>query len=72
MNNIYKLITNIISLLDFEKRAILATAEVQNNLHCPVSFHPGRDAQAPLEVMRVYLEAGGDKKRAVMSHLDRK
>lgn len=28
-------------LLDFEKRAIKATAEVQSVLGCGVSFHPG-------------------------------
>ena len=39
---------------------------------CPVSFHPGRDAAAPFEIMRIYMEAGGDPKKAIMSHLDRK
>uniref|UniRef100_A0A1B6KBM8 Phosphotriesterase-related protein n=2 Tax=Graphocephala atropunctata TaxID=36148 RepID=A0A1B6KBM8_9HEMI len=58
-------------ITDFERRAIVAAAEVQNSLHCAVSFHPGRDAQAPFEIMRIYLEAGGDKSRAIMSHLDR-
>lgn len=57
---------------DFEKRSILATAEVQSNLKCAVSFHPGRDSpNSPFEIMRIYLEAGGDAKKCVMSHLDR-
>ncbi|XP_033175888.1 phosphotriesterase-related protein isoform X1 [Bombus impatiens] len=55
----------------FEKRAIQATGEVQQQLKCPVSFHPGRDAAAPLEIMRIYQEAGGDAKKAILSHLDR-
>lgn len=59
-------------LLDFEKRAIEATAQVQAELGCPVSFHPGRDAKAPFEIVRLYLEAGGRADKCVMSHLDRK
>lgn len=43
---------------------------VQEHLKCPVSFHPGKNAKAPFEVMRIYLEAGGDPKKCVMSHLD--
>lgn len=58
---------------DFEKRSILAAAEVQSNLKCGVSFHPGRDSpNSPFEIMRIYLEAGGDASKCVMSHLDRK
>ncbi|EGI61262.1 PREDICTED: phosphotriesterase-related protein [Acromyrmex echinatior] len=56
---------------DFEKRAICATAEVQAQLRCSVSFHPGRNASAPMEIMRIYQEAGGDVSRAIMSHVDR-
>ncbi|XP_058792802.1 phosphotriesterase-related protein-like isoform X2 [Phymastichus coffea] len=56
---------------DFERRAIRATAQVQEQLRCPVSFHPGRDPAAPFEIMRIYLEAGGNASKAVMSHLDR-
>lgn len=64
--------TNPMFLIDFERRAIVAAGEVQSLLHCAVSFHPGRDPQAPFEIMRIFLEAGGDKRRTVMSHLDRK
>lgn len=56
---------------DFEKRAISATGELQAQLHCSVSFHPGRNASAPIEIMRLYQEAGGDPSRAIMSHIDR-
>lgn len=38
---------------------------------CGVSFHPGRDAEAPFEIVRLYLEAGGKASKCVMSHLDR-
>lgn len=58
---------------DFEKRSIQAAAEVQSNLKCGVTFHPGRDSpDSPFKVMRIYLEAGGDARKCVMSHLDRK
>lgn len=32
----------------------------------------GRDAQAPFEIVRLYLEAGGKPDKCVMSHLDSK
>lgn len=65
--------TNRISIshVAFEKRAIQATGEVQQQLKCPVSFHPGRNAAAPSEIMRIYQEAGGDARKAILSHLDR-
>lgn len=56
---------------DFEKRCIVATALTQSDLKCPVTFHPGRNREAPFEIMRIYSEAGGDLKKAVMCHLDR-
>ncbi|XP_071451964.1 phosphotriesterase-related protein [Hetaerina americana] len=55
----------------FEKKAILATAAIQEELNCPVSFHPGRHADAPFEIIRTHLEAGGRKEKTVMSHLER-
>jgi len=58
-------------LNDFEKKAIKATAEVQEALGCGVSFHPGRHPDAPFEIVRLYLEAGGKAEKCVMSHLDR-
>lgn len=62
---------SVYPITNFERRAIQATAEVQSDLKCGVSFHPGRDHRAPFEILRIYLEAGGDAKKCVMSHLDR-
>lgn len=62
---------SVYPITDFERRAIQATAETQSILKCGVSFHPGRDEKAPFEIMRIYLEAGGDASKCVMSHLDR-
>ncbi|XP_043288078.1 phosphotriesterase-related protein [Venturia canescens] len=56
---------------EFEKRAIRASARVQAEVDAPVTFHPGRNGEAPFEIIRIYLEAGGAAKRAIMSHLDR-
>lgn len=58
-------------ITDFERHAIVATAHVQTALNCPVSFHPGRSPEAPFEIIRIFQEAGGDGKKADMSHLDR-
>lgn len=58
--------------LEFERRAIQATAIVQSELNCPVSFHPAREEKAPFEIIRIFLEAGGNVNRTVMSHLDRR
>lgn len=58
--------------IEFEKRSIQATGTVQAELKCPVSFHPGRESVAPGEIVRIYLEAGGNADKCIMSHLDRK
>lgn len=57
-------------MVDFEKRTIEATALVQEQIGCGVTFHPGRDPAAPFEIVRRYLEAGGRADKCVMSHLD--
>lgn len=62
---------SVYAITNFERRAIQATAEVQSHLKCGVSFHPGRDQRAPFQILRIYLEAGGDASKCVMSHLDR-
>lgn len=64
-----KLCSNYYS--DFERRAIKATGEIQEVIGCGVSFHPGRNCEAPHEIMRLYLEAGGKANKCVMSHLER-
>ncbi|KOB77174.1 Phosphotriesterase-like protein, partial [Operophtera brumata] len=58
-------------IANFERRAISAAGELQERLGCGVSFHPHREPQAPFEIMRFYLEAGGRADKAVMSHLDK-
>ncbi|OWF40208.1 phosphotriesterase-related protein-like [Mizuhopecten yessoensis] len=54
-----------------EKRAVQASGVVQQDLGCPVIFHPGRHQDAPFELVRIYQEAGGRVDKLIMSHLDR-
>ncbi|KAM3955872.1 phosphotriesterase-related protein [Aphomia sociella] len=56
---------------DTERKAIQAAGELQEQIGCGVSFHPHRAPEAPFEIIRLYLEAGGSADKAVMSHLDR-
>jgi hypothetical protein len=37
-----------------------------------VSIHPGRDPASPEQILRVFMEAGGDAGKVAMCHLDRK
>ncbi|XP_017144442.1 phosphotriesterase-related protein [Drosophila miranda] len=64
-------VASVYPIHEFEKNSIKATGEIQEVLGCGVSFHPHRDAQAPFDIMRLYLEAGGRAQKCVMSHLDR-
>lgn len=54
-----------------EKRSLKASAIAQEQLGCGVIIHPGRDTEAPFEIIRILQEAGGDISKTVMSHLDR-
>ena len=54
----------------FEKRVLLASAQVQQELNVPVILHPGRSSDAPTEIMRIFQEAGGRPDKTVMSHLE--
>ncbi|XP_076440280.1 N-acetyltaurine hydrolase-like [Babylonia areolata] len=58
-------------LTDFEKRSLRSAAAVQSELGSPVIIHPGRNPEAPHEIMRIFLESGGIAEKTVMSHLDR-
>ncbi|CAH2090791.1 unnamed protein product [Euphydryas editha] len=64
-------IASVWPIRDFERKAILAAGEVQAQVGCGVSFHPHYVTEAPFEIMRLYMEAGGKIDKAVMSHLDR-
>lgn len=50
----------------------MSAAVVEEETGCPVTIHPGRNPKAPAEILRIFQEAGGNAKRLVMGHLDRK
>ncbi|NXC49896.1 PTER protein, partial [Penelope pileata] len=54
-----------------ERRVLQATACAQAQLGCPVIIHPGRNSDAPFQIIRILQEAGADVSKTVMSHLDR-
>nr|XP_012225466.1 PREDICTED: phosphotriesterase-related protein-like [Linepithema humile] len=60
---------------DFERKSIIATGQIQEQLGCPVSFSPvnfnfaRNDIIAPYEILRIYEEAGGCSRKAIMSHI---
>ncbi|KAH8271251.1 hypothetical protein KR018_003691, partial [Drosophila ironensis] len=64
-------VASVYPIHEFEKHCIKAAGEIQEVLGCGVSMHPHRVTQAPFEIMRLYLEAGGRADKCVMSHLDR-
>ncbi|KAG8443213.1 hypothetical protein GDO86_011860 [Hymenochirus boettgeri] len=58
-------------LTESEKKILQATAEAQIQLGCPVNIHPGRNSDAPSQIIQILQEAGSDISKTVMSHLDR-
>ena len=48
-----------------------ASALAQKETGAPLIIHPGRNEDAPMQIVNVLKEAGGDISRTVMSHLDR-
>ncbi|XP_070556112.1 N-acetyltaurine hydrolase-like [Ptychodera flava] len=57
-------------MTEVEKTVIKAVASAQNQLGCPVIFHPEDFRQCPFDIMRIFQEAGGLCEKTVMSHLD--
>ncbi|KAM9303068.1 N-acetyltaurine hydrolase isoform 2-T2 [Morus bassanus] len=58
-------------LTQSEHRVLQATAQAQSQLGCPIIIHPGRNSDAPFQIIRILQEAGADASKTVMSHLDR-
>ncbi|XP_029444628.1 phosphotriesterase-related protein [Rhinatrema bivittatum] len=58
-------------LTESERRVLQATAHAQAQLGCPVIIHPGRNGDAPFQIIRILQESGADISKTVMSHLDR-
>ncbi len=58
-------------LYDNERKSLRAAARAQVITGAPLLIHPGRNPQAPLEIMEIVRESGGDPTRTIMSHVDR-
>ena len=54
-----------------EQRVLQAASRVQAETDLPLMIHPGRNPDAPLELLRLVEAAGGSLERTVMGHLDR-
>ncbi len=54
-----------------ERKSLQAAARAQRLTGAPLLIHPGRHPQAPLEIMEIVRESGGDPTRTIMSHVDR-
>ena len=58
-------------LTDNERKVLRASAQAQRLTGAPVLIHPGRDETAPVEILEILTEAGGDLGHTIMGHLDR-
>nr|KAF6393402.1 phosphotriesterase related [Pipistrellus kuhlii] len=58
-------------LTESERKVLHATAHAQAQLGCPVIIHPGKNPNAPFQIIQILQEVGMDISKTVMSHLDR-
>lgn len=54
-----------------ERNVLHASAIAQQETGSAILIHPGRDENAPAEIIEVLAEAGADVSRVIMGHLDR-
>ena len=58
-------------LTENERKVLRAAAKAQQATGAAILIHPGRQEEAPLEIIEVLAEAGADIGRTIMGHLDR-
>ena len=58
-------------LMDNERKVLRAAAGAQTETGASILIHPGRNEEAPFEILDVLAKAGADLSRVVMGHLDR-
>ncbi len=56
---------------DNEKKVVRAAVEAQRRTGAPLMIHPGRDEQAPMQLVELIAKQGGDLRRTVMCHIER-
>ena len=54
-----------------ERKSLSAAAIAQRETGAAISIHPGRNPDAPLEILEVLSNSGADLSRVIMGHLDR-
>jgi phosphotriesterase-related protein len=58
-------------LTDNERKVLRAAATAQQATGAAILIHPGRNPDAPREILDYLAEAGADVSRVIMGHLDR-
>jgi phosphotriesterase-related protein len=58
-------------LADDERKVLRAAAAAQSELACGLTIHPGRDPQAPGEIIEILGGGGADLRRVVIGHIER-
>jgi phosphotriesterase-related protein len=54
-----------------ELKVLKASARAQSETGASILIHPGRDENAPIEILNILIDSGGDISRVIMGHLDR-
>ena len=58
-------------LTDRERRVLRAGGRAQKATGAPLMIHPGRDPQAPFDIVRELEDVGADISRTTIAHIDR-
>jgi phosphotriesterase-related protein len=58
-------------MTELEERVVRASARAQKLTGAPLMIHPGRDANAPIEIVKILEEEGADLERTIICHIDR-
>lgn len=58
-------------LTEVERKVLRASARAQKLTGAPLTIHPGRHVDAPLEILDIVGAAGTDLSRTIMDHLER-
>ncbi len=54
-----------------ERKALRAAARAQRATGAPITIHPGRSQASPFEILAVLDQAGADRTRVIMGHIER-
>ena len=67
-----KLVSDITWPLDPNERKVLTAAAIaQQETNVAISIHPGRNEEAPKEIIDILLEAGASPEKIIMGHIER-